>query len=874
MDYRTLYDDYWSRPDRWGSHSFRDPQALAAGILRVCGPGAMLDVGCGMGLLVRTLVGQGLEAQGVDVAPRVVEEGNRLLPGRFHCGSILALPFADEAFPTVITTDCLEHIAEDDVPAALRELHRVCRDNVFVQLATTADRDGRWHLTIRDRSWWEARFFEAGFRKHPLLQELLPYASLEHDGRQITLVWEKLPADGARQYPLTALRVERDLHMDMLRESGRRSDAHVARYMLARDYVRPNDVVLDAACGLGYGTRILQDGSLASQVIGMDESEFAVAYARALFGAGRPTIDFRRGDVCALTCLPDESVDLVVSFETVEHLRTPEVFFREALRVLTPGGRFICSVPNRWVDDSGHDPNPYHHQVFDFAAILELCGRHFLVEQAFRQIAGGGMKLTAHPRLLHEFPLAGDPTRTEAEWWILVAMKDPVSGSKATYRETVFPTRNGAAVPNITAFGRDYENPWLVRSLISIGVRSRSPAILASLAERVLATAPARSADAGAALCVLAYQALATRAPDPVKQAALCGRLADYVQGPAGNPHAHRWIISNQYALARLRHQQGNLAGAQAAFWACAQMDCLGFSPLLGTKTVDAAFWAGWLALTRGTPAEARQCWEHGLREARRLMQSPWDEVVGDFAAPQLFGMREATQVLDCATRCANGLHWLSRNTPLPPPFIPQIFYSLQDTIQSQQRQLQELTAWSEALADGSPEPGSRDRDPGPGAATEGREAYLFLPHVGDARLVQGGPDQVAVWDASIDGLHARAIWLHPPAVLTFTLPTGARGRFLTAVAIHPDAWDRPNGGGCEFHLKVDGRLVFVVALDPAHLPGDRHWHELNLDLPESPQGPHQITLETRGMGGSTECRWALWRAPRFTWNPGAAPTP
>jgi hypothetical protein len=159
-------------------------------------------------------------------------------------------------------------------------------------------------------------------------------------------------------------------------------------------------------------------------------------------------------------------------------------------------------------------------------------------------------------------------------------------------------------------------------------------------------------------------------------------------------------------------------------------------------------------------------------------------------------------------------------------------------------------------------------------AGPEGAETYSFITHLNEARRAAGQPDQVAVWDATIDGLHARAIWLHPPAVLTFTLPTGARGRFLTAVAIHPDAWDRPNGGGCEFHLKVDGRLVFVVALDPAHLPGDRHWHDVNVDLPESPQGPHQISFETRGLGGSTECRWALWRAPRFTWSPGAAPTP
>jgi methylase of polypeptide subunit release factors len=67
--------------------------------------------------------------------------------------------------------------------------------------------------------------------------------------------------------------------MDMLREPGRRADAHIARYVLAASLVRYGDVVLDAACGLGYGSAILASAAPSVRVIGVDNSEYAVNYA-------------------------------------------------------------------------------------------------------------------------------------------------------------------------------------------------------------------------------------------------------------------------------------------------------------------------------------------------------------------------------------------------------------------------------------------------------------------------------------------------------------------------------------------------------------------------------------------------------------------
>ena len=229
-DYQAQYDGYWESDDRIGESS-GDLDRIAEQIVMTCGVGRTLDIGSGEGLLVASLLRRGVDAHGVDVSEVVTARCNQRMPGRVTHGSVLALPFADASFQTVVSTDCMEHLAPEDVPKALKEIHRVAGRFVFLQLATTLDRDGHWHLTVEGRVWWEAKCFEAGFRKHPAYYTINPYESLNEDGWQITIVLEKIPAYASDKYPIFALANERDLHMDMLREVGERSDAHVARYL-------------------------------------------------------------------------------------------------------------------------------------------------------------------------------------------------------------------------------------------------------------------------------------------------------------------------------------------------------------------------------------------------------------------------------------------------------------------------------------------------------------------------------------------------------------------------------------------------------------------------------------------------------------------
>lgn len=663
-DYAAIYDQYWSRADRWGSSSFENATELALRVLVTCGGGTVLDAGCGMGALVLALLREGVDARGVDCARRVVEHGNALAPGRFTEGSVLDLPFPDGAFDTVVCADVLEHLAPDDAELAITELARVARSNLFITVATAADRDGTWHLTVRPRGWWEARFIEAGVRKHPLMQRVVPYGRGETVVGQATLVFEKIPPRALEAYPLAWLARERDLHMDMLREAGVRSEAHIARYTLAASYVRPGDTVLDAACGMGYGAHVLATAGRPARVIGIDASAAAVEYAAANFGVPvaasngvRPAVEFHKSDAADLSAIDDRSIDLVASFETLEHVAQPERFLDEVRRVLRPGGRLVVSVPNRWADETGHDPNPHHLHVYDWETLARQVGSRFLPEHTYAQDADGGVHRSGVFPALAEAPLDADPPPGDPEWWVLVAMADPIGADRDGYTESAYPDYHDLDGYNLTAFERDYHNPWLVRAMVSIGARTEHPALLRRLAERTLETAPAGSADHGAALCVLGYRLL--ERGDAGEVAALLARIDEYHDRADGTPHAWRWRISNQYLAGLLLLRTGDRERARRAFLVCADLDPVRFAPLLATKTVDALFRAGLLSASDGRASEARKAWTRGVEEARRVLAGDWTNVVGRTDRPVSFGLREAAQVLDMAVRCGDGLEMI-----------------------------------------------------------------------------------------------------------------------------------------------------------------------------------------------------------------------
>lgn len=159
---------------------------------------------------------------------------------------------------------------------------------------------------------------------------------------------------------------------------------HLHRYAISSRHVAGKKV-LDIACGEGYGSAIL--AQTAAQVCGVDISYDAVAHAQKNYISLKNNLEFKQGSADSIP-YPDNTFDVVVSFETLEHLATQEEMLAEIKRVLTPDGFLILSTPDKEayaVADGGH--NEYH--------VKELTGSEFsaLVHRYFKNIKIHGQRL-------------------------------------------------------------------------------------------------------------------------------------------------------------------------------------------------------------------------------------------------------------------------------------------------------------------------------------------------------------------------------------------------------------------------------------------------------------------------------------------------
>src|SRR5579862_7166095 len=154
--------------------------------------------------------------------------------------------------------------------------------------------------------------------------------------------------------------------------SGEIAYEHWHRYAFARQFVGGCHV-LDAACGEGYGTALL--GAVAATVVGVDIDADAIAHAAARYGI-TDRVRFLEGS-CADLPLADAAFDVVVSFETIEHVEAEDQsrMLAEFARVLKPDGLLIISSPNRrlYSDVRGY-VNEFHRRELyrnELAALLD-----------------------------------------------------------------------------------------------------------------------------------------------------------------------------------------------------------------------------------------------------------------------------------------------------------------------------------------------------------------------------------------------------------------------------------------------------------------------------------------------------------------------
>ncbi len=123
--------------------------------------------------------------------------------------------------------------------------------------------------------------------------------------------------------------------------SRRMEQDHVERYKFAAKFVEDKDV-LDMACGAGYGTKLLKEAG-AKSVDGVDISPEIINYARTRYAVGG--INFFVSDAIKYTS--NKKYDVIVSFETIEHIQDYKALLNNFFRLLGEDGLLIISSPNR-----------------------------------------------------------------------------------------------------------------------------------------------------------------------------------------------------------------------------------------------------------------------------------------------------------------------------------------------------------------------------------------------------------------------------------------------------------------------------------------------------------------------------------------------
>lgn len=151
-------------------------------------------------------------------------------------------------------------------------------------------------------------------------------------------------------------------------------ELHLERYRFAARHARAGRL-LDIACGVGYGTRLLRDErEQVSFALGLDLSEESIAYASERYR--RDGVEFRVGD--AMRFEDPEGFDTIVSLETVEHLSSPAGLIDSLVSLLRPNGILIASVPTT----PSVDVNPHHRHDFS-----EKSFRRFFAQQPLEERA-------------------------------------------------------------------------------------------------------------------------------------------------------------------------------------------------------------------------------------------------------------------------------------------------------------------------------------------------------------------------------------------------------------------------------------------------------------------------------------------------------
>ena len=160
-----------------------------------------------------------------------------------------------------------------------------------------------------------------------------------------------------------------------------------------------NGIMLDVGCGEGRHIFGVMQDYPQMKCVGLDmdnaslnRAEEGYQYFESISNAGA---EFIKGSAYSLP-FPDESIDLIVCSEVLEHLHEYNDAVEEIHRVLKPGGKFYASVPASWPEkvcwslskDYQNQPGG-HLRIFnqlELVSEIKESGFKFLSSEKFHSI--------------------------------------------------------------------------------------------------------------------------------------------------------------------------------------------------------------------------------------------------------------------------------------------------------------------------------------------------------------------------------------------------------------------------------------------------------------------------------------------------------
>jgi len=149
---------------------------------------------------------------------------------------------------------------------------------------------------------------------------------------------------------------------------------HLFVYEHVKNEISGNENVLEAGFGEGYGARMLSE--TCREIVGIDVEKQVVEYAADKYSNNKCSFKLYNGNVIPFD---DETFDVAISFQVIEHIHNDAGFISQLHRVLKKGGRLYLTTPNRATRlKPGQKPwNRFHIREYYAHELDALLGKIF-----------------------------------------------------------------------------------------------------------------------------------------------------------------------------------------------------------------------------------------------------------------------------------------------------------------------------------------------------------------------------------------------------------------------------------------------------------------------------------------------------------------